>query len=180
MKRVLFVLSLLLLPAVQTAFAGEKHEKHEKHEHPPVVMPKQFENLKQLLGTWEGKSDMGQGEQTMQVNYKLTAGGTAIIETLMPGTPHEMVSVYHKDGNSVAMTHYCALGNQPHMKLKQSDDKNIVFEMDKSQGISSDDEAHMHGLTLTLKDKNTLQQDWVHYQGGKATQTVTFVLNKKS
>lgn len=177
MKRVLFVLSMMLLPMAQTAFAGENNEKHE---HPPVVMPKQFETLKQLLGTWEGKSDMGQGEQTMRVVYELTSGGTAIIETLMPGTPHEMVSVYHKDGDSVAMTHYCALGNQPHMKLKQADDQHLTFEMDQPRGIASTDEAHMHGLTLTLKDKSTLQQDWVHYEKGKATQTVTFVLNRKS
>jgi hypothetical protein len=177
MKSVFFILAIISATLAPTAFAGEETKKHE---HPPVTMPGQFETLKQLVGTWEGKSDMGQGEQTMQVVYELTSGGTAIIETLMPGTPHEMVSVYHKDGNSLAMTHYCALGNQPHMKLKQADARHLSFEMDQQQGLASADEAHMHGLTLTLKDKNTLQQDWTHYEGGKSTQTVTFVLNKKT
>jgi hypothetical protein len=174
MRTLLVALSILLLPVAQTASAGEQHE------HPPVAMPQQFDTLKQLVGTWEGKTDMGGEQKTMQVVYELTSGGTAIIETMMPGTPNEMVSVYHEDGKSLAMTHYCALGNQPHMKLKQADDKSLSFEMDKQQGITSSDEAHMHALTLTLKDKNTLQQDWAHYEKGKATQTVTFVFNKKS
>jgi hypothetical protein len=173
MKIVFLGLSILLAALAQPALAGEDH-------HHAVTMPKQFETLKQLVGTWEGKSDMGKGEQTMRVVYALTSGGTAITETLMQGTPHEMVSVYHKAGDSLAMTHYCALGNQPYMKLKQTDDRQLIFEMEKAQGLTSADEAHMHGLTLTLKDKNTLQHDWSHYEGGKATQTVTFVLHKKS
>lgn len=173
MKTIFFAFGILLA-AAQPALAGKDDHQHA------VTMPEEFETLKQLVGTWEGKSDMGKGEQTMRVVYALTSGGTAITETLMLGTPHEMVSVYHKDGDSLAMTHYCAMGNQPHMKLKQADDKRMVFEMDKPQGIASADEAHMHGLTLTLKDKNTLQHDWSHYEGGKATQTVTFLLHKKS
>jgi hypothetical protein len=159
MRSLIFVLSMLLLQA--PAQAGQGEHKHA------VSMPEQFETLKQLLGVWEGKADMGDGkEQHMRVQYELTSGGTAIIETLMQGTPHEMVSVYHKDGDSVAMTHYCAMGNQPHMKLKQAESSRITFEMDKPQGIASPEESHMHGLTLTLKDKNTLQQDWVYYKDG--------------
>jgi hypothetical protein len=38
----------------------------------------------------------------------------------------------------------------------------------------------MHALTLTLQDKDTLQQDWVNYQNGKAVQTSTFVFHRKS
>ena len=175
MRKVLFVLGVLLLPAAQTVFAGEKHE------HTPAAMPRQFETLKQLLGTWEGKSQMGdKGEQTVQVIYELTSGGTAIVEKLMPGTPQEMVSVYHKEGDSLAMTHYCSMGNQPHMTLQDADAGHLVFEMKQPQGIASAEESHMHALTLTLKDKNTLQQDWVNYDKGKPAQTATFLLHRKS
>ena len=45
-----------------------------------------------------------------------TAGGSAVQETQFPGTPMEMVSVYHLDGADLVMTHYCVLGNQPRMK----------------------------------------------------------------
>ncbi|HEX5056176.1 MAG TPA: hypothetical protein VFX02_06725 [Gammaproteobacteria bacterium] len=175
MRKIWFVLGVLLLPAAQTVCAGEKHE------HAPVAMPRQFETLKQLLGAWEGTSKMGdKGEQSMQVTYELTSGGTAIIEKLMPGTPQEMVSVYHKEGDSLAMTHYCSMGNQPHMKLQDADAGHLVFEMEQPQGIASAEESHMHALTLTLKDKDTLQQDWISYDKGKPAQTTSLLFHKKS
>lgn len=156
----------------QLALAGGDHQQ-------APTIPKALENMKQLLGTWEGKTQMGDKEQTMTVTYALTSGGTAIMETLMAGTPHEMISVYHKDGDSVAMTHYCALGNQPHMQLQSADAKTMAFEMKKPTGIASAKEPHMHAVTLSLADTNTLKQDWVHYADGKATQTMTFNLKRK-
>ena len=55
------------------------------------------------------------GEES--VVYKLTGAGSALVETQFPGTGHEMVSVYHLDGDDLRMTHYCAAGNQPRVKL---------------------------------------------------------------
>lgn len=171
MKHLLLLASILICS--QTAIANPDHD------HAPKI-PKALENMKQLLGTWEGKTKMGDKEHDMIVTYALTSGGTAITETLMAGTPQEMVSVYHKDGDSVAMTHYCALGNQPHMKLKTSDAKAMAFEMAKpAAGIASAKEPHMHAVTLTLHGENTLKHDWVHYVDGKAKDTVTFNFKRK-
>lgn len=119
-------------------------------------------------------------DMQMTVTYELTSAGTAITERLMQGTPEEMVSVYHKDGDGVAMTHYCALGNQPHMKLKSSDGKVMVFEMDEPVGLQAEDEPHMHAVTLTLKSENVLEQHWTHYVGGKQADTVTFELERQN
>ena len=85
-----------------------------------------FDRLKSLEGTWTGRSgwdegaDKGAGEVT--VIYKVTAAGSAVQETLFPGTPHEMVTMYHMDGADLMLTHYCAAGNQPRMKLEPSAD----------------------------------------------------------
>ena len=77
------------------------------------------------------------------------------------------------------MTHYCALGNQPHMQLKKAGSKQMAFEMVKPDGIVSPKEPHMHAITLTLTDPNSLQQDWVHYIDGKQAGTVTFSFKRK-
>ena len=151
----------------------------DRHEMPKVTMPAAFEQLKELVGTWEGKTDMGDGEKNMTVIYRLTSGGTAVAETLAAGAPNEMETIYYKEGDSLAMTHYCALGNHPKMSLKKADDRTMTFEMTGPVGITSPDEPHMHALTLTRVDADTLQQDWTHYQNGKATQTVTFLLHRK-
>src|SRR4051794_13124831 len=84
---------------------------HPNQEAP--AMPKEFDEMKQLVGNWEGTSKMGDKEETVNVVYELTSGGTAITEKTMAGTPHEMISIYHREGKSLAMTHCCAIGNQP-------------------------------------------------------------------
>ena len=151
----------------------------EEQGMPKVSMPKEFALLKNLVGTWEGKTDMGNGEKTMEVKYHLTAGGSAVTETLMAGQPGEMESVYYKQGDSLGMTHYCVLGNHPQMNLKKADKKSLEFEMEGVKGIQSGMEPHMHSVKLTMVDSNTLKQDWVHFIDGKSTQTVTFLLHRK-
>jgi hypothetical protein len=151
------------------------------HDMPKVEMPKEFDALKGLVGTWEGTSQhkAGAPEEKVTTVYELTSGGTAVVEKLMPGTPHEMVSVYHKEGKTLAMTHYCALGNQPHMVLKKATTETMSFEMTRTAGVSSMKEPHMHAVTLTMSDADTLKQEWTHFEKGKKSGTAVFTLTRK-
>jgi hypothetical protein len=151
------------------------------HEHPTPSIPKDLETMKKsLVGTWEGMSKMGEEkEQAISVVYEVTSGGTAITERLFPGTPHEMISVYHKDGDTVSMTHFCAFGNAPQMKLKKFDGKVMAFEMTKALGVSSMKEPHMHAVTLTLTDPDTLKQEWVNYMDGKKADVTVLTFKRK-
>src|SRR5271155_952493 len=82
--------------------------------HPPekvAPMPKDFEAPKQLVGSWEGTQLEDGKEKQVAVDYRLSSAGTVLIETLFAGSPDEMVSVYHRQGKTLAMTHYCSLGN---------------------------------------------------------------------
>ena len=172
MKKIITICSALILCSLN-ALANPG-------QHPAPVMPKDFETLKKLVGTWEGKAKMhSDKEEDVTVVYELTSGGTAITEKLMPGTLNEMVSIYYKDGKSLAMTHYCAKGNHPEMKLKKSSDTAISFEMVGVKGISSAKEAHMHAITLSMPDANTLKQDWVNFQDGKKNMTAIFSFKRK-
>src|SRR5260221_1755566 len=73
--------------------------------------------IKKLVGTWVAVDDKGQPTDNVISVFKLTAAGSAVQETIHPGQAHEMVSLYHMDGKDLVLTHYCALGNQPKMKL---------------------------------------------------------------
>src|SRR5690242_16920885 len=78
---------------------------------------KGFEKIKALSGEWEvaaGPGSHDHGPMAGTVSYKLTAGGSAVLETLFGGSEHEMVTLYYVDGDTLAMTHYCMLGNRPH------------------------------------------------------------------
>jgi hypothetical protein len=156
------------------ANAGPDHA----HGGPPAL-PKELEAIKKLAGKWEGKTKMGDQEIPVTIVYEVTAGGTAVIEKLFPGQPHEMVSVYVAEGDKVAMTHYCAGGNHPKMALKKSDAKSVSFEMTGSEGLRSPKESHMHAMSVAFLDDNHIRESWTSFDGGVKKDEKVFELQRK-
>src|SRR5262245_29087300 len=115
--RVASLAGLLMLPVLASSLRADD-----------VAAKDAFEKLKGLVGTWEGKAH---GEEVTVV-FKLTGAGSALVETQFPGSAHEMVSVYHLDGDDLRMTHYCAVGNQPRVKLDRKTSKadDLFFAFD--------------------------------------------------
>ena len=138
-----------------------------------------FDHFKQLAGEWVGKGKSPKEPEEMVVKYKVTSGGSAVVETIMPGTDHEMVTVIHRDGPDLLLTHYCMLGNQPHMKASGGDGKKVEFKFVKATNMKSDKDMHMHDVTYTFVDKDTLKSEWTHYKDGKNAGAVTFELKRK-
>jgi hypothetical protein len=140
-----------------------------------------FEHFRQLAGNWEGKmSEDGKTWFPATANYKVTSGGSAVVETLGPGTPHEMVTIIHPDGKELALTHYCAIGNQPHMKAAVNGDANkFDFHFVGGSNMDSDKDSHMHSVTFTFVDKDTLRTDWTHFDNGKKSGEAIFELKRK-
>lgn len=137
----------------------------------PAPGSAELEQLKTLVGTWKGMMPMGEGGelQEVTVEYRVTAGGSAIIERFSPGTPMEMVTVYHdtEDGK-VMLTHYCMLGNQPQMDLVASGDDELTFSL--REGSVSSDAPHMHSVSMTI-DGDTLTQEWAMWADGAAKES---------
>ena len=127
----------------------------------------EFERMKSLVGNWTGKVDCGQGPQEMTVQYRLLAGGSVLEERCFIGTPNEMISMYFDQGGKMAMTHYCMFGNRPGMLLKSSDAKSIQFDFDKTCGINPEKESHMHAMTITFDDANTITTSCKGFIDGK-------------
>ena len=146
---------------------------------PPVTHSKDFERMKYLVGAWEGKADMGKGMETLRVTYELTSAGNAIVEKFAAGQPHEMVTVYHDFGGKLAMTHYCSLGNQPHMELKNPGENSMMFVLsEKNSGLVTLSEMHMHALTIAVEDKDSITQTWSLYDKGAKKSEVTVKLTR--
>ncbi len=142
----------------------------------PYVGSPAFEKMKQLVGSWEGTMDMGRGPETVMASYKLTSGGSAIIETIFQGVPQEMVTVFHDNPKKqLMMTHYCSLGNQPIMSLKSMDHNMLKFELVHDSGINVDQEKHMHAAAISIEGNNTMVQHWTKYEGGKSGGVVKVV-----
>jgi len=139
----------------------------------------EFERMKGLVGTWTGKTDMGQGPVEMKVEYRVIAGGSVLEERIAPGTPMEMVSMYYDKAGKLAMTHYCVMGNRPEMALKSSDAKSITFDFDASCcTIDPKKESHMHGITIRFDSADKITTSCKAIFDGKAVPEHETVLTR--
>ena len=138
-----------------------------------------FDKLKSLVGEWEGK--MNEGGQTIQAttSYRLVSDNSVLMNVLGPGTPHEMVTMFHMDGSNLLATHYCAAHNQPRFRLVSTSDPNVFdFTFKDATNLSSPTAPHMVGVKVTLLDPNHHFQDWTFLQNGKTT-TSRFDFHRK-
>lgn len=157
--------------------AAEKKEAAKTEGAKQSEAAKRFEQLKTLVGTWKGKA--GEGGAPTTFTYRLTGGGSALVETLFLDTPHEMVTVYTVDGDDLVLTHYCAMGNQPHMKAQPGGPANqIRFEFVRGGNMKSEKDGHMHTGVMTFIDADHIKAEWTSYADGKASGTHTIELER--
>ena len=84
-----------------------------------AAAPAALERLKALAGEWVAAEDGEMAKKgDLVARYAVTAAGSAVVETVFPGSAHEMVTVYHADGPDLVLTHYCMEGNQPRMRAR--------------------------------------------------------------
>jgi hypothetical protein len=138
-----------------------------------------FDQLKTLVGDWEGRGENG---KTYRASYKLVSGGHALLEVLTPPEESEMMTVYHQDSNRVAMTHYCAANNQPHMRTAAltGRPKELDFVSVGVSNLASPTAGHMHALVVILDDKDQFTQKWTWRENGKDRVEVFHFTRKKS
>ena len=144
-----------------------------------------FDSLKALAGEWEGQAGIKgapskPGEPPAKVVYRLVSNGAVVMETLFAGTSHEMITMYHLDGEELVLTHYCAAGNQPKMKLDPaaSSARELKFAFAGGTNIS-DQGFHMHEGRIVLVDADHVEAEWVGYTAGKPDHTAAFKLARK-
>ena len=143
---------------------------------PPYKGSAAFESMKKLSGSWEGVHIKGEKEEPVKVEYKVSSNGSTVVETLFPGTTYEMITVYHDKGETLSMTHYCALGNQPQMDLVKADHNTLEFALADAKHIDVAKDGHMHGLIVTMTDNDHLIHQWTMYEKGKEGDVTTLKL----
>jgi hypothetical protein len=168
--------AVFLLGAQIKVVKASEDKTKQMHKMPEINPPAEFNQLKNLVGNWKGTQETPEGTREVVVEYHLTSAGTALVEKIFPGTEHEMLSVYHGDGDKVVMTHYCAFGNQPRMKMAKTGDSKVI-KFDFLDGSNSGD-SHMHQLTLKWVGSNHLKHEWVFHQNGKPAHTAKFDLRR--
>jgi hypothetical protein len=138
------------------------------HKAAPKAQQARLEQLKKLAGTWVVADKDGKPTDQVASVFKVTSAGSAVQETLFPGQPMEMVSVYYLDGPDLVMTHYCALGNQPRLKADPSSPPNkIHFAFAGGTNLDPAKDMHMHEGTITFVDDDHIDTWGIAWAGGK-------------
>jgi hypothetical protein len=143
-----------------------------------------FEKIKALAGDWISVSDGDHGHGGIKgkiaATIRVTAGGSAVIETIFPGTPMEMVSVYHLDGKDLVMTHYCMAKNQPRFKVKAGDKPNtLAFEFVGGCNIDPAKDFYIQCGKVTLAGKDAMIGEWTGHKDGKKAEEIKLELARK-
>ena len=158
MRRFLIALLLVVLLPVfaQPGPAGK-----------PQSAPHLLDRFKALAGDWSAGGLDGNSAPDATMRYEVTAGGSAVVETLFPGAPHEMRTVYVKDGDDVVLTHFCASGHHSRMRAKALDDGTLVFDYDGALNFDPARDDHMHDATFAFVGPDEIRSRWSFWQGGK-------------
>lgn len=136
-----------------------------------------FDALKTLEGTWVSKEPGPDGKPS-ELIFKPTASGSVMTETMLPGSKHEMLNTYHMNGDTLMVTHYCAQGVQPRMKLTSAENGVYKFEfLDITNAKPG--EGYMGGLEISI-DGEQLTEKWAYLKDGKVVNETVFELTKKS
>ncbi len=134
----------------------------------PLTAAERFEQIKKLAGDWAEKGKDGAATEK-KTSYRVTSGGSAVIETIFPGSEKEMITMYHLDGDKLILKHYCMLGNQPCLSAESSADaKKIRFNFLNATNMKSEKDLHMHQVEFTIVDQDHLIAEWGSCQDGNA------------
>jgi hypothetical protein len=161
MVRRLLVCSVLVLTLQLGAYGDDKTGNP-----PPRPTHSGLETMKKLAGIWLAADQDGQPTDQVVSIIKVTAGGSAVQETLFPGQPHEMISIYTVEGSDLIMTHYCVLGNQPRLKADPKSPANQIRFQFAGANLDPKKDKHMHAATLTIVDDDHLEVAGVGWEGG--------------
>jgi hypothetical protein len=119
-------------------------------------------------------------DKPVSFTFRVTSNGSVVMETLFAGTDHEMISMYHLDGDDLRLTHYCAFKNQPHLKLDKaaSTPDSLVFAFDGGTNFDPSKDHHMHSGRIVFRDANHVESEWDGYEGREKLHTAKFEMSR--
>lgn len=145
----------------------------------PAQQAALLDRVKTLEGEWTMTDDQGV-THTASI-FKVSSGGSVVREIMFPGHAHEMTNLYHMDGPTLVVTHYCAVGNQPRMRATAdaANPTDIAFLFDDVTNWTGPGQTYMGQMTLEFKDSDHIVQRWWHFKVGAKGAPTVFELTRK-
>jgi hypothetical protein len=162
---------LLALGAMSVGFAALRANSDEK----PMSG---FDRMKTLVGTWSGQEN----GNALTSTIRLVSNGTALEEIFQSGEAHQMVTLYSRDGDKLAMIHLCELGNQPRMEtgMLVPNADTFDFSFTGATNLASPNDLHMDHMLLHVVDDNHFDETWTARANGKDVEKALFHFTRKT
>ncbi len=158
--------ALALIAALSVCAGAAGAQDHEMHLSKVASTP-QWESIKSLVGEWDGYHVEGGKKVATHISVRMTGDGSAVMHVIDAGTPHEMVTMFYMDKETLMATHYCSAHNQPRFEAVASQNpKEVVFGFKDGTNIRPGD-GHMARLAITLVDADHHDEEWGYDLGGK-------------
>ncbi|WP_242107347.1 hypothetical protein [Luteimonas aquatica] len=133
--------------------------------------------LAALSGDWRLAEARTPAQQAFRIRYRLISRDTALVETF--GDPARQVTetLYHRDGERLLATHYCAQGNQPRLRLRADAERRVLlFEFLDATNLQRTRDAHLVRLRFDFSDPRRLVREEVYAEDGREdASTLTLV-----
>src|SRR5262245_62343566 len=139
-----------------------------------------FERLKALQGDWIDVDGTLGEKGAVAVTYRVSGAGHTVVETFPVGKKQEMVTVYHLDGETIALTHYCTSNTQPRMASRGLEGNRLVFDFAGGSNIEVDRTSHMHKAAIEFLGADEIRATWDNWSGGKRDHSATFRVVRKA
>jgi hypothetical protein len=101
-----------------------------------------------LVGKWRAETNE---KRVIEVSYRVVSKGSALVETFTSASGKETITVYHRDGRALMLTHYCAQGNQARLKATQASRERVDFSFLDATNLAADQDV-MRRLSFVFRD----------------------------
>lgn len=106
-------------------------------------------------------------EMLATTSFRVVADGSVVMADLVPGTPHEMITMFHMNGNELLATHYCSHHNQPRLVAMPAAAPNVLeFQFKDATNPPKMEAPHMTHVKLTILDANHHLEEWTATANG--------------
>ncbi len=121
----------------------------------------EFDQLTGLAGRWKCTGP----DAAVDITYRLVSNESALVETFVPSSGGETLTIFHFDSPSLIATHYCAQGNQPRLALQSVTAGTFDFRFRDATNLPDPSVAHLDQLELELIDADRIERQETYVSG---------------
>ena len=128
-----------------------------------------LERFKALAGEWVAAEDGPMSKKgDLVARYAVTAAGSAVVETVFPGTPHEMVTVYYPTAPTWCSRTSAWRATSRACAPRRPPARGSTSPSTAARNIDPRSDRHMHSAWFEFVGADEIRSEWTEHRGRQA------------